>query len=239
MHLNNVNILPEKFPTTEVYPFNLKLFQQTRTVEFTTPVTFFIGENGTGKSTLLRALANKCGIYIWEFKDINKFKYNKYEQDLYKAISIEWANGSVPGSFFSSDIFKDFSQILDEWAKGDSHILDYFGGESLMNQSHGQSIISYCRARYKIKGLYLMDEPETALSPRSQIALLEVITQMSQQGHAQFIICTHSPILLACPNAMIFSFDSAPIKSIDYEDTEYYRFYRDFMINRSKYLDSM
>ena len=237
MHLKKIDILPEKFPTVESYPFNLELFQQTRTVEFTTPVTFFIGENGTGKSTLLRALANKCGIYIWEFKDINKYKYNKYEQDLYKTISIEWSNGSVPGSFFSSEIFKDFSQILDEWAKGDSHILDYFGGESLMNQSHGQSIISYCRSRYKIKGLYLLDEPETALSPKSQIALLELLTKTSQQGHAQFIIATHSPILLACPGANILSFDHIPLKQIDYEETEHYRIYKDFMEDRNRYLN--
>lgn len=239
MHLKRINIFPEKFPTKEFYPFNLELFQKTEGIEFTSPITFFIGENGTGKSTLLRALSNKCDIYIWEYKDINKLEYNPYEKDLYKAISIEWANGSVPGSFFSSEIFKDFSQILDEWAKGDSHILEYFGGESLMIKSHGQSIVSYFKARYKIKGLYLMDEPETALSPKSQMELLEVLTHMSQQGHAQFIICTHSPVLMACPNATIFSFDSAPIKRIEYEDTEYYRFYKDFMNDRNKYLDSM
>jgi len=109
----------------------------------------------------------------------------------------------------------------------------------LITQSHGQSLNSFFKARYQIKGIYLMDEPETALSPKSQLELLKVLKRMSQTKHAQFIIASHSPILLACPGAEIYSFDDIPIKPIDYEQTEYYQVYRNFLINRDEYLDGL
>jgi predicted ATPase len=95
------------------------------------------------------------------------------------------------------------------------------------------------RGRYKIKGLYLLDEPETALSPRSQLEFLKVLRDMSRKGHAQFIIATHSPILLACPGTTILSFNTPYVSSIEYEETEYYKIYKDFMQNRGKYIDNL
>jgi predicted ATPase len=97
--------------------------------------------------------------------------------------------------------------------------------------------MSFFRSRYRIKGLYLLDEPETALSPSSQIALVKLIREMSLAGHAQFIIATHSPILLACPEARILSFDSIPVREIAYEDTEHYKVYKAFMEDRHRYLN--
>ena len=142
----------------------------------------------------------------------------------------------MPGSFFASDIFRNFARNLDEWASMDPDMLSYFGGKSLMSQSHGQSLMSLFKARYKIKGLYLLDEPETALSPKSQLELLSVLNRMSTQGHAQFIIATHSPILLACPGAVILSFDDYPIKTIEYEETAYYKLYKAFLDDRDRIL---
>lgn len=142
----------------------------------------------------------------------------------------------MPGSFFVSQIFRDFTELLDEWASSSPGILDYFGGGSLMTKSHGQSLISFFESRYKIKGLYFLDEPETALSPKSQLELLDILTRYSREGLAQFIIATHSPILLACPNSLVFSFDSPIIKPIEYEQTDHFRIYRDFMQDRQKYL---
>jgi predicted ATPase len=118
---------------------------------------------------------------------------------------------------------------LDEWAATDAGQLEYFGGKSLLTQSHGQSIMSFFRARYAIKGLYLLDEPETALSPRTQLTLLDLLEKMSAAGHAQFVIATHSPILLSCPGATIYSFDSVPIAPIRYRETDHYKIYKDFM----------
>jgi predicted ATPase len=97
--------------------------------------------------------------------------------------------------------------------------------------------MSFFKARYQIKGLYLLDEPETALSPRSQLELLEILIAMSRAGHAQFIVATHSPILLACPGATIYSFEKTCVRPVQYEETEHYRIYRSFMEDRSRYLD--
>jgi len=239
MHLERLHILPENFPTREFYPFNLEIFQRTRKIDLASPVTFFVGENGTGKTTLLKALCTRCGIHIWEYGTRTGLADNPYEQDFPRALEVEWRNGPVPGSFFSSETFRDFSKLLDEWARGGAGILDDFGGKSLMNQSHGQSIIAFCRARYRIKGLYFLDEPETALSPASQMELLQLIMETSRKGHAQFIIGTHSPIIMACPGATIYSFDSVPVRPVEYEETEYYRFYRSFMNKREKHLKTI
>ena len=237
MHILSVSLFQKQFPTRDLYPFNLEVFQRTERLVFPSQVTFFVGENGTGKSTLLEALARECEVHIWEagLQRRGPFR-NPCEQDLYKYIEVEWRDGRVPGSFFASDIFRDFRQILDDWAAGDPGMLDYFGGESLTNKSHGQSLMAFFNARYRIKGLYFLDEPETALSPRSQLELVSLLKKMGNAGHAQFVIATHSPILLACPGAAIYSFDSVPLSRIAYEDTDHYRIYKAFLEDSSRYL---
>jgi len=231
-HVNGVTLLQEKFPTSDHYPFSLPVFHQTTYLPFDTPVTMFVGENGTGKSTLLEALARACGIYIWSESGGARYQVNLYEKQLYRTLHIDWTNGNVPGAFFGSEIFKDFANIVEEWAVSDPGQLKYFGGKSLVTQSHGQSMMSYFRARYKIRGIYLLDEPETALSPRSQLELLDIIGENSQAGHAQFIIATHSPILLACGGATIYSFDYVPVQAVTYEETEHYQVYKRFLADR-------
>lgn len=237
MHLKKVILNPDKYPTREQYPFNMDLFQNHQSIAFKTPVTFFVGENGSGKSTLLEAITRKCGIYIWQGMQRPRFNASPYEKALYKTIGIEWTNGKkVPGSFFGSQIFNNFAQILDEWLTMDPGLVEYFGGKSLMAQSHGQSLMAFFKSRLKIKGLYLLDEPETALSPKTQLALLSLLKEISQTGIAQFIIATHSPILLACPDARILTFDEIPVQDIDYHATNHYRIYKDFMKDPNKYL---
>ncbi len=236
IYLKHVNIHSEKFPVLDFYPFNMEIFQNTERIRFNTPVTLFIGENGTGKSTLLKALAIRCGIHIWQNEFNLRCERNPYEDDLYKTITIQWENGSVPGSFFGSQIFSDFARTLEEWAINDVGMLNYFGGKSLVTQSHGQSLMSYFQSRYKIKGLYFLDEPETALSPSSLIELLNLLVKISQQGHAQFFIATHSPFLMACPDSRIFSFDKQVIESIKYEETAYYKIYKNFMNNPGEFV---
>lgn len=239
MHINQVVLHPERYPSKDCYPFNLQIFQRTPSLMFRGPVTFFAGENGTGKSTLLKAICQKCGVHIWEDTEGARYNYNPYEGSFQNFIDVEWTEGPVPGSYFSSQIFHDFARYLDQWAKADPGMLQYFGGDSLLTQSHGQSLISFFTSRYKIKGIYFMDEPETALSPKSQLKLLSLLNAMGRNGHAQFIITTHSPILLALPGADIYDFDSIPVKEINYEDTEYYQIYKDFMNNKDLYLKGL
>ena len=236
MHITNVELLHEEYPTKEYYPFNIELFQQTRSIDFKSAITFFIGENGTGKSTLLRSIAEKTFIHVWESPTIRRVTPNPYERQLAKAVKVSWANGRVSGSYFGSQIFNHFTNLVEEWASADPGLVDYFGGKSLLTLSHGQSLVAFFKSRYKLKGLYLLDEPETALSPKSQLELVKVLSESSRSGQAQFIIATHSPILLATTEATIYSFDESLIRSIAYEDTQYFQFYRDFLNNRGKYL---
>jgi predicted ATPase len=234
-HLKSVRLLTEKFPTVDHYPFTLPIFHQTRELIFERPVSLFVGENGTGKSTLLEGLARACGIHIWQKPEGVRYRVNRYEKELHKYLELAWSNGRVPGAFFASQVFKDFTNILDEWAASDPGQLKYFGGQSLVTQSHGQSMMSYFRSRYQIKGVYFLDEPETALSPRSQLDLLRIIGENSRAGHAQFIIATHSPILLACEDARIFSFDHVPLRVIRYEETEHFQVYKSFLEDRRNF----
>ena len=239
MHLKRITFLSDKYPDRGVYPFNIPNFTNTDSLPLDNAVTFFVGENGTGKSTLLKAIARKCDVHIWEPVGGGRLRVNRYEEQLYRFIDIEWRDGPVPGSFFASEIFNTFAQVLEECAISSTEHLKYFGGKSLITQSHGQSHMSFFKSRYRIKGIYFLDEPENALSPKRQLELLRVLKEMSRNGRAQFIIATHSPIILASSQATIYSFDTLPIKKIDYENTNHYRIYKDFLNNRKQYQESL
>jgi predicted ATPase len=228
-HLKSVELKCNEYPCNDHYPFNLPLFHQTSNINFITPVTYFVGENGSGKSTMIEALAMSCGIHIWQNTERTKYKINPYEYDLPRYLKPEWTNGKVHGSFFGSDIFTHFTEILDSWASSDPGQLEYFGGRSLTTLSHGQSLMTFFRSRYLLKGLYFLDEPETALSPGTQLELLRLIEETSGKGLAQYIIATHSPILLSFADATIYSFDHASVQPIKFRETEHYRIYKEFM----------
>ena len=147
MHIDKITFLSDRYPTGEYYPFNLKIFNETDRIELKNPVTFFVGENGTGKSTLLEAISRRCRIHIWEGMGRARVDKNPYEREFYKFVHVNWINERVPGSFFASEIFRNFAQNLDEWASITPDTLDYFGGKSLMSQSHGQCHMSYFENR--------------------------------------------------------------------------------------------
>ncbi len=235
-HIARLTIHADRYPTREAYPFKLPVFQRTRGIEFDSPVTMFVGENGSGKSTLLEAIAHRCNIHIWRSIERSRVTRNPYEHMLHRFIGVEWSDDIVPGSFFAGQIFQHFAELLDDIAASDPGLLDYFGGQSLMTQSHGESLMAFFRSRYRIKGLYLLDEPETALSPRRQLELVRLLQEMAAAGHAQFIVATHSPILLACPGAAIWSFDHVPLRRLLYRQTEHYRVYKAFFDNPEEHL---
>jgi predicted ATPase len=239
VHLKNIKINHQQFPIRTAYPFNLEVFQTTDSLAFTKPLTFFIGENGTGKSTLLKAMAKRCGIHIWQDEEGYQrrvYHHNPYGEELYRYITVEWLGDTVPGSYFDSEIFRYLAECIDSWAKPSPKLFQYYGGDSLLSRSHGQRHIRYFDSTYRRRGLYFLDEPENALSPKRQIELLKILKETSQQGDIQFIIVTHSPILLSYPEATIYSFDENPIREIQYEETDYFKIYRDFLNNREAYL---
>lgn len=228
MHLSSVTIRSSRFPRTSAYPFNLPLFHRTDTVAFCAPVTFFCGENGSGKSTLLKAIAKRCGIHIWAEDVWTRAHYNPLEESLFEYLDVEWREGARPGAFFSAETYDHMTRMIDLWASGDPGLLDYFGGSSLMELSHGESFMAFFRSRFSIEGIYFLDEPETALSPKRQLEFRSFLEETGKQGHAQFVIATHSPILLSCPGATVLSFDGTSIRQVGYADTEHFTLYQAF-----------
>lgn len=228
MHISRVDIRSDLFPSKELYPFNVRSLARTTEITFRSNVTIFVGDNGSGKSTLIEAMAKRAGIHIWRGFQRARFNRNRYEDALHNFLRIEWTDGIVPGSFFASEMFKSFSLLVDEWASSDPGVLKYFGDSSLMTQSHGQSHMAFFENRFNRTGVYLLDEPENALSPRTQLELASVINRATDAGDAQFIMATHSPILLSMERADLVSFDTAPVSRTRFEDTEHYRVYENF-----------
>jgi predicted ATPase len=236
MYITSVRVNSEKYPTYRCYPFNIPSLRGTPELTFRRPVVFFVGENGSGKSTLLEAIARKCDIHLWDKPRRHVAHNNPYETCLADYISITWANGIVPGSLFKAETFHDFADFLDDVALCDPGRLKYHGGRILNTLSHGESTLTYFGGRYHLRGLYLLDEPEAALSPSSQVKFLQLLRRLEAEGRAQFIMATHSPILLAHPGAQIFSFDPPRIEEVDYEDTTHYRLYKQFFTDRGAFL---
>ena len=238
MYLVKVKIDGRGFPTHRVYPFDIPAIRETPELTLRKPIVFFVGENGSGKSTLLEAITRKCGIHIWNKPRRHLAHKNPYETKLASYVTVTWTNGSMPGTLFRAETFHDFADFLDDVALCDPGRLKYHGGRILNTLSHGEGILSYLQGRLRLQGLYFLDEPEAALSPASQIKFLNLLQQSGAEGRAQFIIATHSPILLACPDAQIFSFDSSQIKEISYEETTHYRIYEQFFADRTAFLKS-
>lgn len=234
MYINKIIIDQNRFPTRDVYPFNLSILQQTTELALNAPVSVFTGENGTGKSTLLKAICLRCHIHIWEGIRRTRYESNIFEDKLQHVLDINWVDGPATGSFFSPELFRNFSQLVDEWAVNSPGILAYYGGESLLTKSHGQSTMSYFRSMYNKKGLYFLDEPEAALSPSTQLKLMDLFNEKSSGNESQFIISTHSPILMSCRQAEIFSFDHGTIRSVDLKDTSHYKVYHQFFMDSVK-----
>jgi predicted ATPase len=236
MFLRGIRINRERFPTDRYYPFNTPSIRETAELVFGSPVVFFVGENGSGKSTLLEAIARQCGIHIWDKPRRHLAHNNPYETALSKHVSPQWANGRISGSFFRAETFQDLADFLDDIALCDPGRLEYHGGRILNTLSHGEGILSYFRGRFGMRGLYFLDEPEAALSPQSQLRFLQLLQEFAMGNDAQFIIATHSPLLMACPGAQIFRFGAGGIKKIAYEETDHYQLYKAFLTDRFRFL---
>ncbi|MGD2177940.1 MAG: AAA family ATPase [Anaerolineae bacterium] len=236
MYIASVRLNSDDYPTTDCYPFSIPILRLTSELRFRKPVAFFVGENGSGKTTLLDAITRTCGIHIWDRPKRHLAHQNPYEDRLKDFIEVTWNNGRVPGSLFRAETFHDMADFLDDLALCDPGRLKYHGGRLLNILSHGEGILSYFGGRFRVRGLYLLDEPEAALSPKSQVRFLQLLQELEVQGHAQFIMATHSPILMAYPGAQIFSFDGDRIKEVSYTETTHYKICKQFFTDRSAFL---
>jgi predicted ATPase len=193
---------------------------------FKSSVTYFVGENGTGKSTLLEAIAVKYGFNA-EGGSLNfSFATKETHSPLHSAVKlVRGIERPKTGFFLRAESFYNAASYIDTLG---SEILDAYGGRSLHEQSHGESFFSLVMNRFKGHGLYILDEPEAALSPSRQMSLLIRIKELADKG-SQFIIATHSPIVLACPDSVIYELTENGIAETEYEDTETYGVMKAFM----------
>ncbi|MEG7357703.1 AAA family ATPase [Bacillus inaquosorum] len=236
MFLKKVTLLRDKISDFDRFPFSIPAISQLNEVLFTSQVTFFVGENGSGKSTLLEAIADKC-----EFNTAGGSRNNLYELQesdslLGDHIRLSWLPKVTNGFFLRAESFYHLSLHLDEMEKDAPQPYRSYGGRPLHKQSHGESFMSLFRHRFKEKSIYLLDEPEAALSPARQLAFLRVVYDLVKGGNVQMIIATHSPILLGYPNANILSFDGGRIHHTEYENTEHVQLTRYFLGQREKIL---
>jgi len=210
------------------YPFTLPLFSAPLSVELRKPVTMLTGENGAGKSTLLEMLAHHCGFGLsGGNRNHHHAKADPAIERLASSMTFSWMPKVTTGFFFRAETFNDFASHLDGMAQEVGDIAyDGYGGTSLHQKSHGEAFLAFFENRVLGgRGLFILDEPEAALSPLRQMAILSMVHQAAASGRAQFIIATHSPLLLKYPDADILEVRRGEIALTPYEKTENYRIY--------------
>ncbi len=240
-YLREIRFNWNKVCDSEQYPFNIPSIKNMKSLIIDRNVTFFVGENGSGKSTLLEAIADKCGLGI-KGGSRNSLMQNDVDNlSLSSILTLSWLPKISNGFFLRAETFYDFASYIDEVEELNEPDKRYaaYGGKSLHKQSHGESFLSLLNNRFGRKGIYILDEPEAALSPQKQLALLSIIRQLETSGNAQFLIATHSPIIMAYPDAGIYSFDYSPIINVRYEDTEHYQVTKGFLNNRNKVFNEL
>ena len=203
-------------------------------LEFRTPVTFLVGENGTGKSTLLEAIAVTAGFNAEGGTRNFRFSTNATHSELYRYITLSRYAYPKDGFFLRAESFYNLATNIDDLDK-DVPLLDSYGGISLHEQSHGESFLAVVLNRFGGNGLYILDEPEAALSPMRLLSLIAAIHELVK-ANSQFIISTHSPILMAYPGAEIYELREQGIVSVPYRETEHYTFSRRFLENPERML---
>ncbi|WP_428331388.1 AAA family ATPase [Mucilaginibacter sp.] len=209
-------------------------------LKLTNNLTFFVGENGSGKSTLLEGIAEQCGFSLRggnRNHNLNTgYRFKGYESALAPHLQLAWTPRRITEGFFMrAESFFNFASYIDELAIDDSRILKAYGGRSLHEQSHGESFLSLFNNQFE-SGIYILDEPEAALSPARIMAFMSVIHQLDQSGRAQFLIATHSPMLICYPYATIYQFDEDGVRETTYQNTEHFNLTKSFLNNPDLYL---
>ncbi|HWD87511.1 MAG TPA: AAA family ATPase [Mucilaginibacter sp.] len=222
------------------YPGNIPCFTNGLRLQLKSNVTFFVGENGSGKSTLLEGIAEQCGFNLRggnRNHNLNTgWRFEGYETPMARALHLGWTPKRITEGFFMrAESFFNFASYIDELAQDDGRILGAYGGRSLHQQSHGESFLALFNNQFE-SGIYLLDEPEAALSPARILAFMAVIHRLEQSGRAQFIIATHSPMLICYPGATIYQFGEAGVNETTYEDTEHFYLTKSFLENPKAYL---
>lgn len=238
-YLAEVQLKPMAHGDPPVFPFTLPAIRSLERLPLHPNVTFLVGENGSGKSTLLEAIA--VGMGFNAEGGSRNFHFATWESHSNLHEHLRFVRGFErprDGFFLRAESFYNVSseiERLDSEPGFSPKIINSFGGKSLHKQSHGESFLTLFMERFRGESFYMLDEPEAALSPQRQLALLSRMHDLVGQ-RSQFVIATHSPILMAYPNATIYAFGEHGIREIAYEETEHYRVTRDFLANPARML---
>jgi len=263
-HLRTVALDARGANASDRFPFTVPIIRELGTLSLDADVTFLVGENGSGKSTLLEGLALAARLPTVGSESSDRDKTLDAQRRLAKALKLTWHQKTHRGFFLRAedffgftkaiaklraDMFEELARIEAEYKNRPSparglasmpalttiHELERRYGVDLDENSHGQSFLKLFRSRFVPGGLYLLDEPEAPLSPQSQLALLVMIGDMVRQD-AQFVIATHSPILLGFPNAVIYSCDHVPIERVPFDELDHVVITRDFLNAPGRFL---
>jgi predicted ATPase len=244
------------------FPFNISAVRFARDVQLSKRVTIFIGDNGCGKSTLMETLALHLKLPLISGYIQPQAAGFEAARILQSYIQIEWQRETHKGFFFRAEDFSDFinsvenenrkiaddlrdlkgvvdESIIDKMSESMNYNLrrmrkDY--GENMQSFSHGEAYLKILQARIGDKGIYILDEPEAALSPLKQLSLIFFIAEVLKNGNTQFIISTHSPMLMGIPGALIYEIQEDSMKQVSYEETDHYRITKNFLNNPDSYL---
>lgn len=265
LHLQSFAVRKWPADLNREFPFALPILKSLRQLKFTAPVTFFVGENGSGKSTLLEALACAIGAITVGSENAKTDKTLAAVQKLATYFKLNWLQRTHKGFFLRAEDFFGYAKRLaqmriemeDElksvdtayqnrsatakglakmaFARELNDMRQRYGEGLLDGSSHGESFLALFQSRFVPNGLYLLDEPEAPLSPIRQLAFVTALKQMVAQN-AQFIVATHSPIIMAFPEATILSFDQKRLRPVKYASLEHVRVMRDFLNNPETFL---
>ncbi|TKT69079.1 AAA family ATPase [Aquamicrobium sp. LC103] len=228
-YLKRLILEPERVGGRDEYPFDLPLFRSGAfELAFTTPITIIVGENGSGKSTLLEAIGALAG-----YDEAGGGKgYRPVDHStaidrsgaaLAGALRAHWLPKVTAGWFFRAESFFSVARYLDRAATESGEAPPDF-----LSWSHGEGFIRFFEERCVRQGIYILDEPESALSPARQLELLRLLTRMDRSGFAQVVMATHSPLLMACPGARLLRIDRGGLAEADFRETDHFRMMRDF-----------
>lgn len=215
----------DKVPSFDFYPWSLAAIRHLETLELHPAVTFIVGENGSGKSTLLEAIAVAAGFNAEGGTKNFRFDTRRSHSPLHETVTLVKSVRRARDGFFlrAESFFNVATEIehLDEEPAPGPPIIDSYGGRSLHEQSHGESFFALMNNRFGGSGFYVLDEPEAALSPTRQLAMIARMHELVRK-RSQFVVATHSPILMAYPNSWIYQIGKAGLERVQLEDTEHY-----------------
>ena len=239
-YLRAVRLLRDQVPRFDEYPFSIPAIRTLEELTLDAKVTFLIGENGSGKSTLIEAIAVLAGFNAEGGTKSFNFATRRSESPLHQFMRpVRGVKRPRDGFFLRAESYFNVATELERLDEGSGELIDAYGGVSLHEQSHGESFLALAMHRLRGHGLYILDEPEAALSPQRQLTLLAIMHDLVEGKGSQFIIATHSPILMAYPNATLYRLGTEGIAPIAYEDTEHYTITRDFLNSPDRFFKTL